>query len=96
MRACVNPLHLEHVTKKENIMRGAWPCAINAKKTHCPRGHPYSAENTQHYKRWGRPKGSAWRLCRESNRLNARRYYWKRTHGIAPPEEVKSGYAAST
>jgi hypothetical protein len=45
-RACVNPAHLEPVTNAENILRGTCPPAINARKTHCPRGHEYTPENT--------------------------------------------------
>lgn len=40
-RACVNPDHLEPVTMRENTMRGNTLPAANAKKTHCPRWHPY-------------------------------------------------------
>lgn len=40
-RHCVNPAHLEVVTKLENIRRGGF-----AAKTHCPQGHPYNEENT--------------------------------------------------
>lgn len=42
-RACVNPNHLEVVTNRENLARGL---NVNATKTHCPSGHPYSQENT--------------------------------------------------
>lgn len=38
---CVNPAHLEVVTHRTNILRGNSPQAANARKTHCPRGHPY-------------------------------------------------------
>ena len=41
-RACVNPLHLEAVTRRENILRGEGAAAKNARKTHCSRGHPFS------------------------------------------------------
>lgn len=44
-RKCVNPLHLEVVTRGENVMRGVGPSAMAAKATHCPQGHPYSGEN---------------------------------------------------
>lgn len=53
-RKCVNPTHLEQVTKRENILRGVSPSAIHAKKTHCPKGHDYTTENTYYYKRGGR------------------------------------------
>lgn len=44
---CVNPDHLEITTNKENILRGASPTAINAKKTHCKHGHEFTPENTR-------------------------------------------------
>lgn len=46
VRLCVNPAHLEAVPKKVNCLRGESPTAINARKTHCPHGHPYDEENT--------------------------------------------------
>jgi hypothetical protein len=42
---CVNPKHLEVVTNKENILRGFAPSAMNARKTHCIRGHRLDGEN---------------------------------------------------
>ncbi len=44
-RACVNPKHLEPVTHRENVLRGQANAAINAKKTHCSRGHALIPEN---------------------------------------------------
>lgn len=44
--ACVNPDHLEPVTMRVNVLRGETIVALNARKTHCPQGHPYNAENT--------------------------------------------------
>lgn len=45
-RACVNPAHLEPVTDTENLRRGLSPFVINARKTHCIRGHEFTPENT--------------------------------------------------
>ncbi len=45
VRNCINPEHLEAVTQRENFLRGI------AVKTHCKRGHEYSAENTRVYHR---------------------------------------------
>lgn len=45
-RVCVNPEHLELVTKAENIRRSSAPGANNRAKTQCPRGHPYDVVNT--------------------------------------------------
>lgn len=42
---CVNPLHLEQVSAKENTLRGIGPTAQNSRKTFCPHGHPYSGRN---------------------------------------------------
>lgn len=45
-RACVNPAHLEPVSHRENIMRSPIAvAAINARKTHCKWGHPFSGDN---------------------------------------------------
>ena len=45
-RACVNPDHIEIVTRGENTRR-SWvvPAAKNARKTHCQNGHILSDEN---------------------------------------------------
>lgn len=48
-RACCNPAHLEPVTCRENLLRGDTLQAKNIAKTHCHRGHAYSAENTYRY-----------------------------------------------
>lgn len=48
-RKCVNPVHLEVVTDKENVLRGFGPPAVNKRKTHCINGHPFSGENLLHY-----------------------------------------------
>jgi len=39
-RRCCNPAHLEPVTTRTNILRGEGPTAVNARKTHCVKGHP--------------------------------------------------------
>jgi hypothetical protein len=45
-RACCNPAHLEPVTMRENLLRGDGTSGRNARKTHCPQGHPYDEANT--------------------------------------------------
>lgn len=54
---CVAPEHLEAVTQRENIRRGAAgrgpnraPLLWNARKTHCPQGHPYAGDNLYAHK----------------------------------------------
>lgn len=45
-RACVNPEHLEPVTRRENLRRGVGITATRAKQTHCIHGHKFTPENT--------------------------------------------------
>ena len=45
VRHCVNPLHLEAVTPKENTRRGLTG-EFQRSKTHCPQGHSYDSNNT--------------------------------------------------
>lgn len=45
VRCCVNPDHLEPVTRQENLRRGTKPRHPNCDKTHCPQGHPYEGDN---------------------------------------------------
>lgn len=45
-RACVNPMHLEAVANRENVLRGIGVTALNARKTHCKNGHEFTSENT--------------------------------------------------
>lgn len=57
-RGCVNPDHLEAVTKHENWRRSFTITAVNSRKTHCLHGHPFTPDNT-----YLNPAGS--RVCRE-------------------------------
>jgi len=46
-RSCINPKHLEPVTRLENVRRGVGISVQMSKKTHCIRGHLYTAETTR-------------------------------------------------
>lgn len=61
VRNCVNPEHLEPVTCRENVLRGEGLAAINARLTHCSKGHPYVGENLI-------PKAGGGRRCRACKR----------------------------
>lgn len=60
MRHCVNPAHLEPVSRQENLRRSP---LTNGGKTHCKRGHPFDETNT-----YIKPSTGA-RGCRECHRL---------------------------
>lgn len=83
-RACVNPAHLEAVTGRENILRGSSCSAANARKTHCIRGHEFSAENTRIDRRGAREC----RACKEQH--NAARV---RKSNDRRPEPILAGRA---
>ncbi len=64
-RICVNPHHLEPVTRRVNTLRGNGPIilgALNGSKTRCKRGHQYEGDNV-----YFRPTGG--RACRTCNRI---------------------------
>ncbi len=71
-RCCVNPAHLEPVTRKENLERAGIIEAINAiarrrgAQTHCKRGHPLSGDNLYLY-----PSGGG-RVCRACRRKSTK------------------------
>jgi hypothetical protein len=62
VRNCVNPDHLEPVSRGENTLRGNSPHAQNARKTHCLNGHLYDEQNT-----YITPRGE--RACRACHRM---------------------------
>jgi hypothetical protein len=67
---CVNPAHLEPVTNKVNILRGTGPCAVNARRQFCRKGHPFDEANTRITPSGGR----VCRSCRNAyNRLVRKR-----------------------
>lgn len=64
--SCVNPDHLEPVTAKVNTLRGYAPCARQARRTSCIRGHQFTPENTY------TPPGDSKRYCRTCRRQRRR------------------------
>lgn len=62
-RRCVNPAHLEVVSRGENTLRSSGPSAVNATKTHCIRGHSLEG---------ARITAEGFRDCRECNKLEQR------------------------
>lgn len=56
-KGCVRPDHIEYVTHQENMRRSHAPMGVNARKTHCLRGHEFTDENTLN-------RGAGRRECR--------------------------------
>jgi hypothetical protein len=50
VRCCVNPDHLEPVTKAVNSHRGTSPAARHYAKTECVNGHPFDEQNTRRWR----------------------------------------------
>lgn len=72
-KRCVNPTHLDIVTRSQNTARGLGPSLAREHqlaKTHCPQGHPYNTENT-----YVRPNGS--RICRICSNESHKRWRQK-------------------
>lgn len=65
---CVNPGHLQPVTRGENVLRGEGLSARCARRARCKNGHAYTTENTS-INRQGH------RRCRACWRDGARRAY---------------------
>lgn len=87
-RACVNPEHLEPVTRRENLKRGDGIRLQKEKagaRTHCEQGHALDTENT-----YVRPSDGA-RICKKcrqqkeveyrrnnKDKINARKRMWRK------------------
>lgn len=89
---CVNPDHMEGVTRSENTRRGDAPKLLRIRassKTHCPQGHPYDLLNTR-YRSDGR------RRCRQCDldyqAQSEHRKSWKAEYNRRP--EVRARAAA--
>ena len=66
-RKCVNPIHLEPVTMRENTLRGNGIMGAHTRTQTCPRGHPYSGDNL-----YITPTGS--RDCKVCKRIRNRKW----------------------
>jgi hypothetical protein len=87
-RACIEPTHLEAVSKRTNTLRGISPAAIHARKTACHNGHEFTEENTYI------EIGNSARHCRQCRRDRGKaRQADKEPPTPAATEMVKAGAA---
>lgn len=87
-RPCVNPFHLEAVTRRVNILRGETIPARNAVKTHCNYGHSLEdsyigLDGSRHCRPCTRIRGrnryyDDLEKSRASKREATKKYYWKK------------------
>lgn len=84
-RRCVNPAHLDPVTGVTNAMRGLSPHALNARKTHCPKGHPYDEENTY-------INSEGQRICRICQARRMREWYQRKRAAEAGIDALELEY----
>ena len=82
-RWCVNPDHLEPVTRSENLRRGY---AARSPRRHCAQGHPFDQSNTFTRKDGGR----GCRSCRnEASRASKARARAARAATTTQPERTQ-------
>lgn len=65
-RRCVNPWHIEPVTRRVNVLRGSGVSSQNAAKLFCKNGHPLTGQNV-----YIRPNNGS-RMCRACGTENRR------------------------
>jgi hypothetical protein len=72
-RDCVNPAHLEAVTKRENTLRSDNMGGVHSRVTHCPADHEYTDETTY----WIKSKNGIYRrqckICTKAKAMERHR-----------------------
>jgi hypothetical protein len=81
VRHCVNPAHLDVVTKGVNVLRGETTAARHARVMACPQGHSYDEVNTE----WKADGSRACRICRRRRC----REWWRQNRAHAPPRQPR-------
>ena len=71
-RACVNPAHLEAVTRKENSLRGQSPRVVAFREGRCLRGHAMAGGNV-HVRRSGGRYCRTYKAAYDRRRKQARK-----------------------
>lgn len=73
---CVNPAHMIVTTNRHNVTRSGSLGMLNARKTHCVRGHPFDASNTSYTK-------TGTRVCKTCQRERSRERRARERRGAA-------------
>ena len=75
VRCCINPSHLEAVTRRVNLLRGNTRTAMHAAKMTCKRGHPFADSNLRVDLK---KNGLVVRQCKECDKIRQRARYIKK------------------
>lgn len=82
---CVNPDHLysgdQYDNERDKLNAGRHKCA---QKTHCPKGHEYTKENTIH----SNQGGFNHRNCKQCAYPRTRAWYWKNRDRVLKQKKV--------
>ena len=83
VRCCVNPDHLEPVTRQVNLERGVGNTgATQRARTHCPQGHEYTPENT-------RVNRKGQRSCKACTKEMGKRWYYRNLHIVRERKRIQ-------
>ncbi len=91
VRNCVNPEHLEPVTRQENVKRGVGWAGENGnagarkRRTHCNQGHEFTPENT------GIRSDGEGRLCKKCKATVNRRVYLAQKNRALDSQQAGGG-----
>lgn len=66
-KKCCNPTHLTLKSHRANVLRSDNPTARNARKTHCPNGHPYQTTT------WKQGKKRICQICHNARAVERNR-----------------------
>ncbi len=69
---CVNPQHLQILSRADNTMAGTCPPAINARKTECKRGHTFDGVHT-----------NGGRYCKTCQKVHRANYSARQKEGVS-------------
>ena len=87
---CVNPVHIDDVLPRINILRGEGVAAKHAKKTHCANGHEFTPENV--YTNPKRPNNRCCRACRQISEQKTLTKLRNATAAKPKPTHCKNGH----
>lgn len=92
VRCCVNPQHLEAVTRSINQLRSPITVgAVHRSKTHCPKGHAYEGDNLR-YETNGKSKWRTCVICRRAKDEKRRRAKGMDVRGPSTSTEERKAY----